>query len=277
MFMELEFVNLEAVVVRIRGTTVLLTGATGGIGQELAHQLTAAGADLVVTGRRADALLPLAAELGARPLLADLADDEQVVRLADECGDVSILVVNAAIPASGDLLDYSPEQIDRALTVNLRAPVMLAYLLAARMVEVGGGHLAFIGSMSGKIATGSSSLYTATKFGLRGFAHALRQDLRRTGVGVSLVQPGFVRDAGMFAATGAATPDAQRTVTPGQVAAAVVGAIEHDRCEVNVAPAGMRLLGAIAAQFPGLAERVLRSSGGADVVRQIVDAQRAYR
>ncbi|QPP08032.1 SDR family NAD(P)-dependent oxidoreductase [Streptomyces bathyalis] len=262
---------------RITGSTVLLTGATGGIGHALARELTARGAKLVVSGRRADALESIADEFGARAVVADLADPADVDRLAESCADTDILIANAALPSSGDLLDYTPEQIDRALTVNLRAPIVLARLLAPRMVGAGRGHIAMIGSISGKAATKSSSLYNATKFGLRGFAAGFRQDLHGTGVGVSVVQPGFVRDAGMFAATGATPPGGMRTVSPAQVAAGVTRAVERDLCELNVAPPEMRLLSAIAGQFPGFAEKVQRRSGAEGTIRQIVAAQRSKR
>ncbi|MGG8410211.1 SDR family NAD(P)-dependent oxidoreductase [Streptomyces sp. 12297] len=259
------------------GSNVLLTGATGGIGAALASRLASQGALLTVTGRREDALKAAADACGARTVVADLAVRADVVRLADTCAETDVLVANAALPASGDLLDYTEEQLDRALDVNLRAPVLLSRLLAARMVDRGRGHIVLVGSISGKAATKSTSLYNATKFGLRGFALALRQELRGTGVGVSLVQPGFVRDAGMFAATGAATPNGIRTVTPGQVADGVVRAVRRDRCEVNVAPLELRLLSAIAGQFPGFAERVQARADLDGSVRQIVEAQRSHR
>ncbi|MGW7001582.1 SDR family NAD(P)-dependent oxidoreductase [Streptomyces sp. NPDC054933] len=262
---------------RIAGSTVLLTGATGGIGRVIARQLTEKGARLALTGRRADALEPVAAEFNARGVVADLADAAQVARLAETCADSEILIANAALPSSGDLLDYTPEQLDRALAVNLRAAIALSRLLAPRMVEMGRGHIVLIGSISGKAATRSSSLYNATKFGLRGFAHGFRQDLHGTGVGVSLVQPGFVRDAGMFAATGATPPGGVRTVSPEQVAAGVIRAIERDVCEVNVAPLELRLLSAIAGQFPGFAEKVQRRAGAERAIARIVDAQRQTR
>ncbi|MEU9078793.1 SDR family NAD(P)-dependent oxidoreductase [Kitasatospora sp. NPDC048538] len=260
---------------RLNKATVLLTGAAGGIGRTLARRLAGAGATLIVTGRRREPLRSLAAELGARPVVADLADPEQVRRLAEDCPNVDVLVANAALPASGELLDYTPEQIDRALAVNLSAPVMLSRLLTPRMVAAGRGQLAFVGSMSGKAATPYSSLYTAGKFGLRGFALSLRQDLRGTGVGVSLVQPGFVGGAGMFADTGAEVPSGVRTVSPEQVATAVLRAIEEDRAETNVAPLTLRLRCAVAGQFPGYAERGGR--GDETAARRIVAAQRALR
>ncbi|WP_030200315.1 SDR family oxidoreductase [Streptomyces sp. NRRL S-87] len=262
----------------VSGSNVLLTGATGGIGAALAAGLASNGARLTVTGRRADALKAAADAHGARAVVADLAVRADVARLAETCADTDVLVANAALPASGDLLDYTEDQLDRALDVNLRAPVLLTRLLLPHMVARGRGHVVLVGSISGKAASRSTSLYNATKFGLRGFALALRQDLMGTGVGVSLVQPGFVRDAGMFADTGAATPNGIRTVAPGQVAAAVVRAVRRDLCEVNVAPLELRLLSAVAGQFPRFAERVQARSGGVDgLVRQIVDAQRSRR
>ncbi|MFF7974904.1 SDR family NAD(P)-dependent oxidoreductase [Streptomyces sp. NPDC007905] len=262
---------------RIAGATVLLTGATGGIGRALARRLARSDATLVVTGRQPETLEILAAEVGARPVVADLSDPGAVARLAEQCPDVDVLVANAALPASGDLLDYTPAQIERALTVNLTSPVLLSRLLAPRMVARRRGHLAFVGSMSGKAATPYSSLYTASKFGLRGFAHSLRVDLHGSGVGVSLVQPGFVREAGMFAATGAEVPSGVRTVSPDEVAAAVVRAVEENRGEINVAPLELRLRCAVAVQFPDFAARSQRRVGDNPAVQQVIEAQRASR
>ncbi|MEU1011806.1 MULTISPECIES: SDR family NAD(P)-dependent oxidoreductase [unclassified Streptomyces] len=261
----------------IAGATVLLTGVTGGIGGAIAAEMSARGAHLVLTGRRSEALEPLADRYGARTILADLADDEDVRRLAEEAAGTDILIANAALPSSGDLLDYTPAQIDRALAVNLRAPAMLARLLAPGMVARGHGHICFVGSLSGMAATKSSSLYTATKFGLRGLSLAFRQDLHGTGVGVSIVQPGFVRDVGMFADTGSPTPGGVRTVAPRQVVRGVTRAIERNAAEINVAPLELRFLTRIASQFPAFAERVQRHAGAERTLKTIVAAQRTSR
>ncbi|MFE2103337.1 MULTISPECIES: SDR family oxidoreductase [unclassified Streptomyces] len=261
----------------IAGATVLLTGVTGGIGGAIAAEMSARGADLILTGRRREALEPLADRYGARTILADLGDPDDLVRLADEAAGTDILIANAALPSSGDVLDYTPEQIDRALAVNLRAPAMLARLLAPAMVTAGRGHICFVGSLSGMAATKSSSMYTATKFGLRGFSLAFRQDLHGTGVGVSIVQPGFVRELGMFANTGSATPGGVRTVAPEQVVKGVTRAIERDVAEVNVAPLELKFLTKIASQFPGFAERVQRLAGAEQTVETIVASQKSSR
>ena len=205
---------------KLDGRSVLLTGATGGIGQAIARALAARGARLVLTGRRADVLEPLAAEVSGRALACDLAEASEVERLLSEVGNVDVLVANAALPASGELSSFSVEEIDRALAVNLRAPIVLARALAAGMEARGHGHLVFVSSLSGKAASARGSIYSATKFGLRGFALGLREDLRDAGVGVSTVFPGFISDAGMFHESGAELPGYVAMKTPEDVAAA---------------------------------------------------------
>lgn len=262
---------------KLAGRTVLLTGATGGLGQAIARRLRAAGAELVLTGRRTDVLEPLAAETGARSLAVDLADSEAVQRLATACADVDVLVANAALPASGHLLSFSVEELDRALAVNLLAPIVLARLLGERMAERRAGHLVFISSLAGKVSSPGSSVYSATKFGLRGFAQGAREDLRSRGVGVSAVFPGFVSDAGMFADTGARLPPGVGTVTPQAVADAVVRAIERNRGEVDVAPLALRAGTRIASLAPALALGVSRRLGAQKVADDISAAQTDMR
>jgi short-subunit dehydrogenase len=261
----------------LNGARVLITGATGGIGQALARAFAAAGAELILTGRRDSLLGPLAQELGATPLIADLADADVVQRLAVEVGDVDVFVANAALPASGLLTEFSQPQIDVMLDVNLRAPIALARALAPGMAARGRGHMVFISSLSGKAAAPASSLYSATKFGLRGFALALRQDLRPTGVGVSVVLPGFISDAGMFAEADVRLPPGVRTRTPQQVADATVMAVRRNRAEVTVAPFAMRIGADIASMAPALSARFQRLAGGAAVAQRIALGQAGKR
>jgi uncharacterized protein len=256
---------------------VLLTGATGGIGHSIARAFAAQGADLVLTGRRADVLEPLAAEVGGRALACDLGDGADVDRLVAAAGAVDVLVANAALPASGPLLEYTQEQIDRALEVNLRAPITLARALAPGMVERGRGHLVFISSLAGKAAAPRSSLYSATKFGIRGFALCLREDLRSTGVGVSIVFPGFIRNAGMFADSGAELPRGIGTRSPQQVASAVIRAIERNRAEIDVAPVGLRVGTALAGLAPQTSASVSRLIGSDSISATISRGQREKR
>jgi short-subunit dehydrogenase len=256
---------------------VLLTGASGGIGQAIARELASRGARLVLTGRRTGVLDPLAAEIGGTAIAADLADPASIDALLAEAGDVDVLVANAALPASGSVLEYTAEQIDRALTVNLRAPMLLGRELAARMVARGHGHLVFVSSLSGKAASPGSGIYSATKYGLRGFALGLREDLHGTGVGVTTVFPGFIRGAGMFHESGTQLPRFAGTKTPEDVAAAVVRGIESGRAELDVAPVTIKAGAALAGIFPGTVLALQRRLGSVKVANQLADAQREMR
>lgn len=251
---------------KLKGASVLVTGATGGIGHAIARRLRAEGADLVLTGRNAEVLAPLAAEVGARSIVADLANADDVARLVTEAGRIDVLVANAALPGTGDLATMAVERIDANLDVNLRAPIMMARALIPQLAGRGTGHLVFIGSVSGIVASPGSTLYNATKFGLRGFAAALRQDLRPSGVGVSVVEPGFVREAGMFVNSGMEAPRGTRTVSPEQVAAGVVKAITRNRGEVVVAPVEIRMGARLGAIFPSFNDAAQRQAGAAEMV-----------
>jgi short-subunit dehydrogenase len=259
------------------GRTVLLTGASGGLGEATARALAVRGATVLLTGRRVDALEALASEIRGRALPADLTEPDAPERLLAEAGDVDVLVANAALPASGELASFSIEEIDRALAVNLRAPIVLARLLAEPLCARGEGHLAFVSSISGKVAAPRSSLYSATKFGLRGFALGLRQDLAPHGVGVSCVCPGFISDAGMFADSGATLPAAVGTSTSEQVAAAIVRAIERDRGEVDVAPLAMKVGARIAGLAPVFAGDLQKRLGSVAVADAIAGGQHEKR
>jgi uncharacterized protein len=261
----------------LRGARVLLTGATGGIGEAIARAVAARGADLVLTGRRTEILEPLATETRGTARACDLSDRDALERLLADAGTVDVLIANAALPASGPLDEYTPEQVDRALEVNLRAPIVLAHRLSPGMVSRGRGHIVLVSSLVGKAAQGGASLYSATKFGLRGFGLALRDELRDHGVGVSIVFPGFIAGAGMFHEAGVELPRLVGTRRPQDVAAGVVTAIERNRAEVDVAPVSVRLGAALSGLAPELSSRVQRRLGGAEVQAALGEGQRSKR
>ena len=261
------------------GTRTLVTGATGGLGAVIAGALHRRGAELVLTGRREEALDALRARLASRAeaVPADLAAPADVDRLVERAGRIDVLVANAALPGSGRLATYTAEEVDRALAVNLRAPIQLARALVPGMVERGTGQLVFISSMAGKVASGGGSIYSATKFGLRGFAAALRDELRGTGVGVTAIFPGFISGAGMWADTGLGLPAGVGTPPPEDVARAVVQGIERDRGEIDVAPLPIRAAGWLAGLRPELVNAVNRRLGSREVAEDMAAAQRAKR
>jgi short-subunit dehydrogenase len=258
----------------LSGRTALLTGATGGLGREIAQALAARGAKLALSARKAEALEALEAELPGgehRVLPSDLAEPGAAEKLAAEAGEIDVLVANAGLPGAGWLPDFTPEQVTRALRVNLEAPMLMARALFPAMVERGSGHLVFVASLAGKAASPRSSIYNATKFGLRGFALALRADLGPKGVGVSLVSPGFVREAGMFADSGAKPPPGMGTARPEQVGAATVRAIERDKVEIAVAPLPQRVMSHFALASPAISVRAQSGAAGQKAAQAVAD------
>jgi short-subunit dehydrogenase len=145
------------------------------------------------------------------------------------------------------------------------------------MTARGHGHLLFMSSLAGKSATPGTGIYNATKFGLRGFASALRADLHDSGIGVSAVFPGFIRDAGMFAEAEVKLPAGVGTSSPEDVARAVLSAIERNRAEVDVAPLTMRAGATFAGIAPELASRFARRLGSEGIARDMEEGQRSKR
>jgi short-subunit dehydrogenase len=260
----------------LSGRTALLTGATGGLGRAIAKALAERGATLALSGRSAEALEALAADLpgdGHRALPSDLAEPGAAQQLAADTGPVDILIANAGLPATGRLPEFTPEELNGALRVNLEAPMQLARALEPGMLEQGSGHMVFISSLSGKSATPLSSVYNATKFGLRGFALGLRADLNPRGVGVSIVSPGTIREAGMYADSGADPIPGLGTGSPQQVAAAVVRSIEQNKVEVAVAPVQQRLLAHFALASPGIAVKIASGDAGQKAAAEVAAGQ----
>ena len=263
--------------VQLETSTALVTGATGGIGQAIVRALHGRGAAVIASGRKREVLERIAGELDrVEPLVADLSDAAQVRALV-EGRRIDVLVANAALPASGRLDSFSAEEIDRALDVNLRAPMQLARALAPHMVERGAGHLVFISSLSGKMASAGASVYNATKFGLRGFGFALNEELRGTGVGATTVFPGFIREAGMFADSKAELPRGVGTRTPDDVARAVLAGIDKRRAEVDVAPFSLASGARIFGVAPGLVAAINRRLGSDPLAEAIAAGQRDKR
>ncbi len=260
----------------LAGKTALLTGATGGLGRATAKALAARGARLSLSGRKGEALEELAVSLpgeGHQVFPSDLSQPGAAERLAADAGEVDVLVANAGLPGMGRLPEVSSEQLTGTLRVNLEAPMLLARAVETQMLERGSGHMVFIASLSGKSATPLSSIYNATKFGLRGFALGLRADLDPLGIGVSIVSPGTIREAGMFVDSGADPIPGLGTGSPQQVANAVVKAIEQNKVEIAVAPVQQRLLAHFALATPAISVKVASGDSGQKAAAAVAKGQ----
>lgn len=248
----------------LAGKRVLLTGATGGLGAAMARELALQGAVMVLSGRNEVQLKALEAELagaGHEVLAADLAEPGAAEGLVERAGRIDVLIANAGLPGGAALADLDGGGVADVVRVNFEAPIQMARCAIPQMRAQGHGHMVFVASMAGKFALPGSSLYSSTKFGLRGFAWALRPELARDGIGVSLITPGFISGAGMFARRGRKPPLGTGTRTPQDVADAVVGAIVHNRDEVVVASPPLRVLGQLSLTAPGLLGRAIGVAG----------------
>ncbi len=237
-------------------TVALVTGASSGIGAATAKELAGRGARVILAARRADRLAEQVAAITsaggqATAIEVDVADPAALDQLAREAvavyGRVDALINNAGIGTGKRFTKMEPADIERMMSVNLMAPVLLTRLLLPGMLERKRGSVICVSSVSGHVAT--ETLYSATKFGVRGFALSLRRELRGTGVNVSVVSPGFIR-TDLTAWRRAPMPG------PEVVATAIAGLLTRPRREV-VVPAIYH--GAIAAErlAPWLVDRAL--------------------
>lgn len=220
---------------------VLLTGATGGIGQAAAVTLLQAGASVMVTGRSAGTLAALAERAGPRMPHARLAvqtadldqpDDLQALATQAAGWGCNVVVHGAGVPAFGRLQALPPARMQQLVQTNLLAPMLLTQALLPHLLAQAHAQVVCIGSALGRIGLPGFAAYSATKFGLRGFAEALRRELAGTPVQVQYLGPrsthtGF-NDASVQAynrATGT-TMD-----TPDRVAAALLRLVESGQPE----------------------------------------------
>lgn len=263
----------------LAGKTALVTGASGGLGAAIARALHGRGATVKLTARRAEVMQELATELGERAevLPADLSDRDDVRRLASEAGPVDVLVANAGTPGTGELGEYTPDQIDRVLDVNLGSAIHLTHELLPGMLERRSGHLVYVSSISGKVASPRASLYNATKFGMRGFSLSMHDELRKTGVGVTTVFPGFIEDAGMWADAKLEAPRGSGVRRSQDVADAVLRALAKNPREIDVAGVVPRSGGWMLGIAPGLVSALQRAAGGDRTTVDLAEAQKSKR
>jgi hypothetical protein len=179
--------------------TALVTGASSGIGREIARQLAAEGTALVVVARDAARLEALAAEVAvaAEVLVADLADPAQLAaveaRLADADYPVDLVVNNAGFGTYGDLATLDVDGETREIAVNVTAVVRLTHAALDGMLARGRGAVLNISSVAGLQATPGNATYGATKAFVASFGEAVAGELAGTGVSLTTVLPGFTR------------------------------------------------------------------------------------
>ncbi|MBX3608027.1 MAG: SDR family oxidoreductase [Piscinibacter sp.] len=242
---------------------VLLTGATGGIGHAVAAELLDRGAAVLLSGRSPGRLAALARELGRTPAQralvhwhpADLDDPAALAGLRDAAvaWQANVLVNNAGVASFGRLEQLDPAHLERVLCTNLLAPMRLTQALLPWLRSRPQAQVIQIGSVLGRLGLPGYSVYSASKFGLRGFSEALRRELRGSPVRVQYLGPRSTRTAfndrrveAYNSATGTAMDD------PRRVAVALADLLESGAAE--------RFLGfpeSVAARLGGLVPTLL--------------------
>jgi uncharacterized protein len=178
----------------LSGKRVLITGASRGIGESLAHAFARAGATVALVARSKAAIDSLAAELEGTAHPADLSDPDQVATLVDhveqEAGPVDVLINNAGIGTPVAFADAPDEDLRHVTQVNYLAPAELCRQIIPRMLGRGGGHIVNISSMAGCSVLPGLVSYSASKAALSHFTAGLRADLRGLPIGTTLVELG---------------------------------------------------------------------------------------
>ncbi|WP_136066667.1 SDR family oxidoreductase [Modicisalibacter radicis] len=252
---------------------ILITGASGGIGQALVQEFAVAGARILISGRRTE---PLEALVECYPgqvtaLAADLTRADERARLAAASREAgSNMLINAAgVNRMGLFETCSAEDIQHLLTLNLTATLQLTRDLLPQLLAARHGWVINLGSTFGTLGYPGQACYCASKFALRGFTQALRRELANTRVRVLLVSPRATRTRMNAPDVEALNRELGNTMdTPAQVASAVRRAIERGREETQLG-APERLYTRLNAMMPSLVDRALARQW--PVIRRFID------
>lgn len=225
----------------IAGKKIMVTGATGGIGRAVAHQLAQRGATLLVVGRDETQLAEVIAELQARggdavSLRGDLGDAATPARLFEQAlqlrGGIDILVNCAGTQNFGNFTRESAIDTTTLFNINVLAPMALTNAVLPHMLQRGSGRIVNVGSIFGSIGFPFFATYSASKFALRGFSEALRRELAGSGVDITYVAPRFTRTSfNRPAVTRMASALKMNQDEPAAVARSVIRSIERNDSE----------------------------------------------
>lgn len=268
----------------LRGRNALVTGAGGGLGGYIARALAGQGVNLALSDLPSAPIDELLEELRghgvrAEAVPADLRDREQlgalVGRAEEAIGPLDILVNNAGLEFGGSYLRTTPEELEAILDVNLLATMVLTREALPGMQERGRGHVVNMASLAGKFPSPYLATYCATKHGVVGFTHSLRQEYGGEPIGFSVICPGFISRVGMYGRweKQVGEPPGVGTLPPERVGDAVVRAITKNLPEVIVAKGLARPLILLSALFPRAAARLTRTKSSTEFARRFAEAR----
>ena len=250
----------------LRNRVVVITGASGGLGEQLAYQAAGKGAIVVACARRLDKLQEVVAncrQISGRLAFAytlDVSDPNQIERVLAEVetnvGPIDVLINNAGFGLMENLLQIDEQTIESMFRVNVLGLIYLSKYTALRMAKRHRGAIINIASMAGKIATPKSTIYSATKFAVLGFSNALRLELKPLWIMVTTVNPGPIATAFFEKAdkTGNYLKSIDKIVLqPEMVAKKVIRTIGTNKREVNL-PYSMEIASHLYNAFPTLGD-----------------------
>ena len=251
------------------GRVAVVTGASSGIGEAIARELSGRGWHCVLLARRQDRLEQVARETSGEWELCDVSDREQVdtvaARILDRHAAIGLLVNNAGIPARGSFLDIDPELVERVLQVNYLGGVwcLRAFLPGLQAAgREGGAHVANLVSVAGTVAFAPAGAYAASKHAQLAFSRSTAALLRGTGISVHTIMPGFVETEGFPQHSVLRSRMMRRfVIEPEQVARKIVDAIEKGKRELTVPWFPYRLISIAQALLPGTFSRFVGASG----------------
>lgn len=265
----------------ITGKTVVLTGASGGIGVFIARALAKEGATVLGVSRSQTGLEQICTEvdeLGGKGISIpfDISKLEKLPILVEKihhlAGSVDIVINNAAIERFRPFQNYTFEDIQSILTLNLHAPMELTRLLLPDMIGHNQGHIVNISSGAGKKAAPFNSIYSASKAGLIAWSEAIRQELADTNIGVSVICPGCT-NAGMFLALDAPAPKGANVAEPTEVADAVIQAIQQNQKEVILDSFTIKIFYALSQLSPEFGDSMIQKAGVIERNRSCAEKQ----
>lgn len=178
-----------------QGKRYWLVGASEGLGRALAHQISRAGAEVIVSARNADRLAALVAELPgpARAVAVDVASTDSVRATAAEVGEIDGVVWLAGVYWPMRAQDWDADKVEQMIDINLTGAARVLGQVVPGMVARGRGHVVLTGSLAGFRGLPGAIGYGASKAGVMALAESMRADLGRSGVLVQLANPGFIR------------------------------------------------------------------------------------
>jgi len=254
----------------IKGKNALLTGGSRGLGPYIAQYLAAEGINLALTARSENGLKSTAEEVARENVnvkiypgdITDSSFRESLLKdIRGDFGSLDILVNNAGMEWVSSYIALEPDYIERMIQTNLIAPMLLTRLVLPDMLDRGRGHIVTMSSLGGKKGSPYSATYAATKAGLIQWTSGIREELRETGVGVSVICPGFVAEAGMFAVYNKSAPKITGETKPEKVADAVIKAINKNIFEIIVNPGSTFPMKILEAIHPSIMTWIFRKTG----------------